>query len=171
MQRSRGWLAVLVALGPPAFAAPAHQPVRARPVLAGAAAGGAFDHVPAAAERIAAAFGLVTSTFRTVSHNREVGSVPNSFHLLGRAIDVARRPGIAHARIAAALRNAGFVLVESLDEGDHSHFAFGAPVAAGAATAAAVPPPQHKAPAAPRVAADNHGTLVADGGGEAGAVP
>jgi len=27
--------------------------------------------------------------------------------------------------IAAALQRAGFVMVESLDEGDHSHFAFG----------------------------------------------
>ncbi|HVF37944.1 MAG TPA: D-Ala-D-Ala carboxypeptidase family metallohydrolase, partial [Sphingomicrobium sp.] len=58
-------------------------------------------------------------------HNRRVGGVPNSYHLLGRAIDIARRPGVSHWQIAAAYRNAGYHLVESLDEGDHSHFAFG----------------------------------------------
>ena len=45
----------------------------------------------------------------------------------GRAIDIARRPGVAHWQIAAAYRSAGYSLAESLDEGDHSHFAFGAP--------------------------------------------
>ena len=44
-----------------------------------------------------------------------------------KAIDIARRPGVSHAQIAAAYRNAGFSLAESLDEGDHSHFAFGPP--------------------------------------------
>ena len=54
--------------------------------------------------------------------------LPETVHLLdlsGRAIDIARRPGVRHADIAAALRAAGYVLIESLDEGDHSHFAFG----------------------------------------------
>jgi len=69
-------------------------------------------------------WGRVTSTFRSVAHNRAVGGVPNSYHLRGRAIDIARRPGVTHAMIAAAFRNAGYRLVESLDEGDHSHFAF-----------------------------------------------
>lgn len=69
-------------------------------------------------------WGRVTSTFRSPAHNRAVGGVPNSFHLRGRAIDIARRPGVTHAMIAAAFRNAGYRLVESLDEGDHSHFAF-----------------------------------------------
>ena len=69
-------------------------------------------------------WGRVTSTYRSPSHNRAVGGVPNSFHLRGRAIDIARRPGVTHAMIAAAFRTAGYRLVESLDEGDHSHFAF-----------------------------------------------
>ncbi|WP_084607524.1 D-Ala-D-Ala carboxypeptidase family metallohydrolase [Sphingomonas jaspsi] len=72
-------------------------------------------------------FGRVTSTFRSVAHNRAVGGMPNSYHLRGRAIDIARRPGVAHWQIAAAYRAAGYNLLESLDEGDHSHFAFGAP--------------------------------------------
>ena len=69
-------------------------------------------------------WGRVTSTLRTPAHNRRVGGVRNSFHLRGRAIDIARRPGVTHAQIAAAFRNAGYRLIESLDEGDHSHFAF-----------------------------------------------
>ena len=83
------------------------------------------------AARLGAQWGRVTSTWRSVAHNRAVGGVPNSFHLRGRAIDIARRPGVSHSMIAAAFRNAGYQLVESLDEGDHSHFAFsfgGAPI-------------------------------------------
>ena len=85
---------------------------------------GASSFTLNAAAALGSHWGTVTSTTRTREHNRLVGGVPNSFHLLGRAIDIARRPGVSHAEIAAAFRNAGFVLVESLDEGDHSHFAF-----------------------------------------------
>ena len=72
-------------------------------------------------------WGQVTSTYRSPEHNRRVGGVANSYHLRGRAIDIARRPGVTHAQIAAAYRNAGYSLAESLDEGDHSHIAFGPP--------------------------------------------
>jgi hypothetical protein len=72
-------------------------------------------------------WGQVTSTFRSPAHNRRVGGVANSYHLSNRAIDIARRPGVSHWQIAAAYRNAGYSLAESLDEGDHSHFAFGPP--------------------------------------------
>jgi hypothetical protein len=81
--------------------------------------------------RIGARWGQVTSTFRTAAHNRDVGGVPNSYHLRGRAIDIARRPGVSHSQIAAAYRAAGYSLAESLDEGDHSHFAFGPPKTSG----------------------------------------
>ena len=74
---------------------------------------------------IGSRWGRVTSTYRTPEHNRRVGGVRNSYHLRGRAIDIARRPGVSHAQIAAAFRTAGYQLIESLDEGDHSHFAFG----------------------------------------------
>lgn len=77
-----------------------------------------------AAASIGSQWGRVTSTYRSPEHNRRVGGVRNSFHTHGRAIDIARRPGVSHARIAAAYRNAGYHLIESLDEGDHSHFAF-----------------------------------------------
>src|SRR4029453_19360589 len=70
-------------------------------------------------------WGRVTSTYRSPAHNRAVGGVANSYHLSGRAIDIARKPGVSHGAIASAYRNAGYQLVESLDEGDHSHFAFG----------------------------------------------
>jgi hypothetical protein len=117
------------------------------------------------AVRLAAAYGVVTSTWRSVAHNRAVGGVPNSYHLQGRAIDIARRPGVTHRQIDAALRTAGYNLIESLDEGDHSHFAF-APAKNGqpaAVLAQAWPaPPTPQTPARERLAADDHGTLVLD---------
>jgi Peptidase M15 len=115
--------------------------------------------VPSAAARIAAPFGVITSTFRTVAHNRAVGGVADSYHLLGQAIDIVRRPGITHAQIAAALSAAGFRLIESLDEGDHSHFAFG-PRAQQMLRPVAPPPPPP--PSKPLLAADQHGTLQVD---------
>jgi hypothetical protein len=86
--------------------------------------GGGAGNLRAAAS-LGSSWGRVTSTYRSPEHNRRVGGVPNSYHLRGRAIDIARRPGVTHAMIAAAFRSAGYHLVESLDEGDHSHFAFG----------------------------------------------
>ena len=77
--------------------------------------------------RLGAQWGRVTSTYRSPAHNRRVGGVRGSYHLSGRAIDIARRPGVSHWQIAAAYRSAGYNLIESLDEGDHSHFAFGGP--------------------------------------------
>jgi hypothetical protein len=85
--------------------------------------GGGTGNLSSAAS-LASHWGRVTSTLRSVAHNRAVGGVPNSYHLRGRAIDIARRAGVTHAMIAAAFRSAGYRLVESLDEGDHSHFAF-----------------------------------------------
>lgn len=79
----------------------------------------------ATAVAVASRLGRVTSTRRSVAHNRRVGGVRNSFHISGRAIDVVPRAGVRHADVEAALRNAGFHLIESLNEGDHSHFAFG----------------------------------------------
>lgn len=89
---------------------------------------------------VASRLGRVTSTRRSASRNRAVGGAPNSFHLRGRAIDVVPRRGVRHADIEAALRRAGFNLLESLDEGDHSHFAFGtAPIARINRAAASTP--------------------------------
>lgn len=77
------------------------------------------------AATIGSQLGRVTSMRRSAERNRRVGGVANSYHLSGRAIDIARKPGVSHAQIASALRSAGYNLIESLDEGDHSHFAFG----------------------------------------------
>ena len=78
-------------------------------------------------KQIGAKWGQVTSTYRSPEHNRRVGGVANSYHLRNRAIDIARRPGVRHAQIVAAYRAAGYSLAEALDEGDHTHIAFGAP--------------------------------------------
>ena len=118
-----------------------------------------------AAARLVSAYGIVSSTFRTVAHNRAVGGVPNSYHLLDRAIDIVRRPGVSHQQIEAALRRAGYHLIESLDERDHSHFAFAALAVSAPATAVPSAPPAPPAPPPkplPRVAADEHGTLSID---------
>ena len=81
--------------------------------------------VGGSAAAIGAQWGKVTSTYRSPERNRRVGGVANSYHLSGRAIDIARRAGVRHGDIASAYRAAGYQLIESLDEGDHSHFAFG----------------------------------------------
>jgi hypothetical protein len=69
-------------------------------------------------------FGRVTSTVRSPERNKKVGGVKNSHHLSGRAIDIARGKGVTHKQLERAYRRAGFDIIESLDEGDHSHFAF-----------------------------------------------
>jgi hypothetical protein len=69
-------------------------------------------------------FGKVTSTVRSPERNKKVGGVKNSHHLSGRAIDIARGKGVTHKQLERAYRRAGFDIIESLDEGDHSHFAF-----------------------------------------------
>jgi hypothetical protein len=117
----------------------------------------------ASAARLAAVFGTVTSTYRSVEHNRLVGGVPNSYHLSGRAIDIARKPGVTHSQIAAALSRAGYRLIESLDEGDHSHFAFAAVDAAPSANPLATGgKARSESKIERRLLADDHGTLVLD---------
>lgn len=115
------------------------------------------------AARVAASFGTVSSGFRSVAHNRRVGGVPTSYHLVGRAIDVERRRGITHQMIDTALQRAGFVLIESLDERDHSHFAFASalPFSAVGASTSMVPAILPSKPLGPRVLADDHGVLIA----------
>jgi hypothetical protein len=121
--------------------------------------------VISSAMRVLSPYGVVTSTFRTPAHNKAVGGMPNSYHLVDQAIDVARRPGVSHLQIEAALKRAGYRLIESLDERDHSHFAFGPAIAAKAGSRDRVVLPVPAVPAPPpepRVAADVHGTLHLD---------
>jgi hypothetical protein len=113
-----------VAIHPKVGARESASVVTARPSGATWTAIGGGNGNLSAAARIGAQWGRVTSTYRSPSHNRRVGGVPNSYHTHGRAIDIARRPGVSHWQIAAAFRAAGYRLIESLDEGDHSHFAF-----------------------------------------------
>ena len=125
------------------------------------------------AARVAAAYGTISSMFRTVAHNRAVGGVDNSYHLQGRAIDVVRRPGVLHIQLQTALQRAGLRLIESLDEGDHSHFAFAAapvppmnvvtPMGIASSGAVEAPAPTAAPSVAPRLAADEHGTLEVTG--------
>ena len=98
-------------------------PILILAMLASANAGGALPSIKSAAE-LGSKWGVVTSILRTPERNRLVGGVPNSFHLAGQAVDIARKPGVRHADLDAAFRKAGYVIIESLDEGDHSHFAF-----------------------------------------------
>jgi hypothetical protein len=110
-------LAMLVAAGTPEVPAPAES----RP----APQAKRSTQPISSAVNLGAKWGVVTSVRRSPERNRAVGGAENSFHLHGRAVDIARRPGVLHAEIAAAYRKAGYILIESLDEGDHSHFAFG----------------------------------------------
>lgn len=140
-------------------AAPSHVPDRTLLRVLGISAAHLLE--PA---RIGARFGVVTSGHRTTAHNSRVGGVANSHHLFGRALDVQRKPGVTHQMLDAALRRAGFRLIESIDEVDHSHFAFlpGLPVPAIHPKPVAAIAAVTNKPAPPRVLADNHGQLLLD---------
>ena len=146
--------ALLLAVAPVAAEA-------ASPLLIPASRPALLQSVQAA--RVAAAYGVVTSIYRSVAHNRAVGGVANSYHLSGQAIDVARRPGVSHFQVAAVLRKAGYDLIESIDEGDHSHFAFRVAGSAKPLVVAAEEPvvPAEK-PKVRLVKADDHGELLLD---------
>lgn len=144
------WMLLIV--GSPATAEPNNRTAKSALGLPAADTAGAV--------RIASAFGAITSTYRSAAHNLAVGGVPNSYHLRGRAIDIVRKPGVRHHQIAAAFRSAGYDLIESLDEGDHSHFAFGpsgaVPTAQGVVRAGL------RSGTSRRLLADEHGTLYLD---------
>ena len=60
----------------------------------------------------------VSSWWRSVEHNRDVGGNAFSQHLLGLAVDTTPTPTANRAELAAAFRAAGLV---AIDEGDHIH--------------------------------------------------
>lgn len=74
---------------------------------------------------VASIGGTVTSGTRTAQHNADVGGVPNSFHVKGQALDIAKTAGMTLGKIVQAFEKAGVHLIEKLDEGDHFHVAFG----------------------------------------------
>ena len=114
--------------------------------------------------QLVASLGTITSIVRSVEHNRRVGGVPNSYHLAGFAFDVRRNAGVTHKALDAALRRAGYSPHESLDEIDHSHFAFlpGPSVKDLNQLTPPVAPPQKAA--TPVLAADDHGVLLLEVG-------
>lgn len=59
--------------------------------------------------------GSVTSYWRTIDHNREVGGAAASQHLYGLAADVV---GVPKRAFVVAMRAVGLV---AIDEGDHIH--------------------------------------------------
>jgi len=50
----------------------------------------------------------ITSGYRTASHNKQVGGVPDSAHTKGRAVDIAATGGRERYVIINALQQAGF---------------------------------------------------------------
>lgn len=90
-----------------------------------------------AASSLGSRYGKVTSTTRTPEHNKEVGGAPNSYHLSGHAIDIARNKGVSHGQIVAAYKKAGYQVIEAIDEGDHTHLALAGGSAAVQQTAKA----------------------------------
>lgn len=68
--------------------------------------------------------GTVTSGFRSVQHNEDVGGVKGSFHTKGQAVDIAKTAGLTLGKIVKAFEEQGVRLIEKLDEGNHFHIAF-----------------------------------------------
>ncbi len=62
----------------------------------------------------------MTSTRRSRQHNRDVGGVPNSYHLSGRARDSVPPPGMSMPAYTAELRRLNPHL-QVINEGDHVH--------------------------------------------------
>jgi hypothetical protein len=79
--------------------------------------------VAAFAERVALLLqrypGSVTSWFRSPARNAQVGGVPNSWHLLGLAIDVVFDEETDTDRASGLALRLG---LEVHNEGDHYHF-------------------------------------------------
>jgi hypothetical protein len=110
----------------------------------------------------------ITSGLRTPAHNAQVGGVPNSAHLDGRALDLVPK-GQTMAQLEAGVRQAvpgGKVL----NEGDHVHVQWGGaqPVAQGGAPRpVAVGAPKSDAPMSQRQSAQSSMQLRKEFTGEA----
>ncbi len=62
----------------------------------------------------------ITSTLRSAQHNKDVGGVPNSYHLSGRARDSVPPPGMSMGEYYQRLKvlNPNY---DVINEGDHVH--------------------------------------------------
>lgn len=83
----------------------------------------------------------ITSGFRTVEHNAEIGGAPGSLHTRGQAVDVVLPKGMTAEQLRAQLDQAGMPVSEFRVEkkgdphstGDHIHWGWGAKPGKGAA--------------------------------------
>lgn len=62
----------------------------------------------------------ITSTRRSAAHNRQVGGVPNSYHLTGQARDSVPPPGMSMSEYHRQLKRLNPHL-DVINEGDHIH--------------------------------------------------
>lgn len=67
----------------------------------------------------------ITSTSRTPEHNKEVGGVPNSYHLQDGAVDFVIPEGKTFEEVRDTLQRNGVPVKELINEKDHIHWAFG----------------------------------------------
>jgi hypothetical protein len=74
---------------------------------------------------------IVTSGLRTPEHNQEVGGVPNSQHLSGKAVDIVLPQGTSFQDFKTGLLQKGVKPTELIDEGDHIHIAWGSKGSSG----------------------------------------
>lgn len=65
---------------------------------------------------------VVTSGYRSHTHNKRVGGVPNSYHTKGRAIDFVVVNG-SNKEAVAIIKALNIDTIELLDEGNHIHIA------------------------------------------------
>ena len=68
---------------------------------------------------------VITSGTRTAEHNQEVGGVPNSQHLSGKAVDIVLPKGTSFSEFKGQLLQSGVKPTELINEGDHIHVAWG----------------------------------------------
>jgi len=68
---------------------------------------------------------VITSGLRTPEHNQEVGGVPNSQHLSGKAVDIVLPKGTSFSEFKDQLLQSGVKPTELINEGDHIHVAWG----------------------------------------------
>lgn len=97
----------------------------AKPVTMGggaSAAPGAFGAAIESAALAAVPGAQVTSRARSPSHNKEVGGVPNSYHLSDNARDFVPPKGVSMGQLASTLtQTLGPKGFQVINEGDHVH--------------------------------------------------
>ena len=93
----------------------------------------------------------ITSGYRTVGHNAQVGGVANSYHTTNNARDMVPPRGMSMAEFASKLKSNFGANYDVINEGDHVHIEPSRLAVSGRPALAATPAPA--APAAPAPAA------------------